>query len=171
MKWLTVIYETTSQRFCRQLFFKIPADRRPALRRLAEAGGSGAYVVVSMKKQFDTQVKQVVHGIWSMRIGYGKFTVVVDDDIDIWDDFAVDWAMSWRVRPKEDLYIEDNVQAVGLDPAQAPPSIPQHDPIREVGSRVAIDATKKHAYPAIALPPKEHLDRVAAQWKEYGIET
>ena len=138
--------------------------------RLKEAGGSGAYVVVSMKKQFETQVKQVVHGIWSMRIGYGKFTVVVDDDIDIWDDFAVDWAMSWRVRPKEDLHIEDNVQAVGLDPAQAPPSVPQHDPIREVGSRVAIDATKKHAYPAIALPPKEHLDRVAAQWKEYGIE-
>ena len=95
---------------------------------------------------------------------------MVDDDIDIWDDFAVDWAMSWRVRPKEDLHIEDNVQAVGLDPAQAPPSVPQHDPIREVGSRVAIDATKKHAYPAIALPPKEHLDRVAAQWKEYGIE-
>ncbi|MBI2347581.1 MAG: menaquinone biosynthesis decarboxylase, partial [Deltaproteobacteria bacterium] len=52
----------------------------------------------------------------------------------------------------------------------APPSVPQHHPSRVVGSRVAIDATRKHEYPAISLPPKEHLDKVAAQWKEYGIE-
>lgn len=137
--------------------------------RLKEAGGSGAYVVVSLKKQFDGQVKQAMYGVWSQRSGFGKFTVVVDDDIDIRDDFAVDWAMSWRVRPDKDVYIERDVQAVGLDPSQAPPSVPQHDPIRDVGSRIAIDATKKHDYPAIAVPPREHLDRVAAQWEQYGI--
>lgn len=137
--------------------------------RLKEAGGSGAYVVVSLKKQFEGQVRQTMYGVWSQRAGYGKFTVVVDDDIDIRDDFAVDWALSWTVRPDKDIYIERDVQAVGLDPSQAPPSVPQHDPVREVGSRVAIDATRKHDYPAIALPPKEHLDRVAAQWEKYGI--
>ena len=73
------------------------------------------------------------------------------------------------MRPDKDVYIERDVQAVGLDPSQAPPSVPQHHAIRDVGSRVAIDATRKHDYPAISLPPKEHLDRVAAQWKEYGI--
>lgn len=138
--------------------------------RLKEAGGSGAYIVVSLKKRFETQVKQLMYGIWSLRSGFGKLTVVVDDDIDVRDDFAVDWALSWRVRPDKDIYIETDVQAVGLDPSQAPPSVPQHDPIREIGARVAIDATKKHDYPAIALPPKEHLDNVAARWKEYGIE-
>jgi UbiD family decarboxylase len=138
--------------------------------RLKEAGGSGAYIVVSLKKRFETQVKQLMYGIWSLKSGFGKFTVVVDDDIDIRDDFAIDWALSWRVRPDKDIYIETDVQAVGLDPSQAPPSVPQHDPIREIGARVAIDATQKHDYPAIALPPKEHLDSVAARWKEYGIE-
>jgi UbiD family decarboxylase len=137
--------------------------------RLKEAGGSGAYVVVSMKKQFESQVRQAMYGIWSLRTGFGKFTVVVDDDIDIRDDFAIDWALSWRVRPDRDIYIERDVQAVGFDPSQAPPSVPQHHPTRTVGSRVAIDATKKHEYPAIALPPKEHLDLVAARWKEYGV--
>ncbi len=137
--------------------------------RLKEAGGSGAYCVVSMKKQFEGQVRQVMYGIWSLRTGFGKITVVVDDDIDVWDDFDVDWAMSWRVRPDRDVYIERDVQAVGLDPSQAPPSVPQHHAIRDVGSRVAIDATRKHDYPAISLPPKEHLDRVAARWKDYGI--
>lgn len=138
--------------------------------RLKEAGGSGAYVVVSLKKQFEGQVKQVIHGIWSLRTGFGKFTVVVDDDIDIWDDFAIDWALSWRVRPDRDIYIERDVQAVGLDPSIAPPSVPQHDPQRDMSSRVAIDATKKHDYPAVSLPPKEQLDLVAESWKEYGIE-
>ena len=138
--------------------------------RLKEAGGSGAYVVVSMKKQFEGQVRQCMYGIWSLRTGFGKITVIVDDDIDIRDDFAVDWALSWRVRPDKDIYIEKDVQAVGLDPSQAPPSVPQHDPLRRLGARLAIDATKKHDYPAISLPPKEHLDLVAARWKEYGIE-
>jgi len=138
--------------------------------RLKEAGGSGAYVVVSLKKQFEGQVKQTMYGIWSLRSGFGKITVVVDDDIDIWDDFAVDWALSWRVKPDKDIYIEKDVQAVGLDPSQASPSVPQHHPTRLVGSRVAIDATRKHEYPAISLPPKDHLDLVASRWKEYGIE-
>lgn len=57
-----------------------------------------------------------------------------------------------------------------LLPYGPPYSVPQHDPVRLVGSRLAIDATKKHEYPAVSLPPKEHLDLVAARWKEYGIE-
>lgn len=138
--------------------------------RLKEAGGSGAYVVVSLHKQFEGQVRQLMYGIWSMRTGFGKITVVVDDDIDVQDDFAIDWALSWRVRPDRDVYIEEDVQAVGLDPSQAPPTVPQHHPSRHVGSRVAIDATRKHDYPAVSLPPKEHLDLVASRWKDYGIE-
>ena len=138
--------------------------------RLKEAGGSGAYAVVSMKKQFEGQVRQCMYGIWSLRTGFGKITVVVDDDIDIQDDFAVDWALSWRVRPDRDIYIEKDVQSVGFDPSQAPPTVPQHHPTRLVGSRIGIDATKKHDYPPIAIPPKEHLDWVNDHWREYAIE-
>ena len=138
--------------------------------RLKEAGGSGAFLVVSIKKQFTGQVRQVMSGVWSLRNGFGKITVIVDDDIDVWDDFAVDWALSWRARPDKDVTIEKDVQAVGLDPSLAPYSVPQDDPVRLVGSRLAIDATKKHEYPAVSLPPKEHLDLVAGRWKEYGME-
>lgn len=137
--------------------------------RLKEAGGSGAYLVISLQKQFDGQVRQLMYGAWSLRTGFGKITVVVDADVDVWDDFAVDWALSWHVRPERDIYIERDVQAVGLDPSQAPATVPQHHPSRNLGSRLAIDATRKHQYPAISLPPKEHLDLVASRWKEYGI--
>ncbi len=139
--------------------------------RLKESGGSGAYLVISLKKQFDGQVRQLMYGAWSLRTGFGKITVVVDEDIDVWDDFAVDWALSWHVRPDRDVYIEKDVQAVGLDPSQAPASVPQHHPSRYLGSRIGIDATRKHEYPAISLPPKEHLDLVASRWQEYGIES
>jgi UbiD family decarboxylase len=61
-----------------------------------------------------------------MRTGLGKITVVVDDDIDVCGDFAVNWALSWHVRPDRDIYIERDVQAVGLDPTQAPAWVPQH---------------------------------------------
>jgi UbiD family decarboxylase len=130
--------------------------------RLKEAGGSGAFLVISLKKQFVGQVRQLMYGAWSLRTGFGKITVVVDDDIDVWDDFAV--------QPDKDIYIERDVQAVGLDPSQAPAGVLQHDASRNVGSRIGIDATRKHKYPAISLPPKEHLDLVASRWKEYGIE-
>ena len=139
--------------------------------RLKESGGSGAYLVISLKKQFDGQVRQLMYGAWSLRTGFGKITVIVDEDIDVWDDFAVDWALSWHVRPDRDVYIEKDVQAVGLDPSQAPASVPQHHPSRYLGSRIGIDATRKHEYPAISLPPKEHLDLVASRWQEYGIES
>jgi UbiD family decarboxylase len=138
--------------------------------RLKEAGGSGAYLVISLKKQFVGQVRQLMYGAWSLRTGFGKITVVVDDDIDVWDDFAVDWALSWHVRPDKDIYIERDVQAVGLDPSQAPVGVLQHDPSRNLGCRIGIDATRKHQYPAVSLPPKEHLDLVASRWKDYGIE-
>lgn len=42
-------------------------------------------------------------------------------------------------------------------------------PSDQVSSKVGIDATRKHAFPALAVPPKEHLDRVDAQWERYGI--
>src|SRR6476659_10185894 len=126
------------------------------------SGRSGGFLGILVEKQFEGQVRQLMYGAWSQRTGFGKITLVVDDDIDVWDDFAVDWALSWHVRPEKDVYIERDVQAVGLDPSQAPADVLQHHPSRYVGSRIAIDATRKHKYPAISLPPKEHLDLVAS---------
>jgi hypothetical protein len=42
-------------------------------------------------------------------------------------------------------------------------------PADRVSSKLGIDATRKHPYPAHSLPPQEHLDRVAADWDRYGI--
>jgi 3-polyprenyl-4-hydroxybenzoate decarboxylase len=42
-------------------------------------------------------------------------------------------------------------------------------PSEQISSKLGIDATRKHLYPAPSVPPKEHLDKVAANWERYGI--
>lgn len=135
--------------------------------RLKESGGSAAYLAISMKKQFPGQVLQVVWGAWSLEPTLGKITVVVDDDIDIRDDFALDWAISFRTRPAEDYYTISNSPAVANDPSCAPKNVPKGDIKRQLASKLIIDATKKHEFPAMAIPPQQHLERVKANWEEY----
>src|SRR5581483_11716467 len=46
---------------------------------------------------------------------------------------------------------------------------PQHDPRRRAGSKILIDATRKHAYPPPARVPREHIEAAQKKWKEYGF--
>jgi len=133
------------------------------------AGGSTAYLVISMKKENEGQAKQAIWGAWAVLPRFAKFTVVVDDDIDVRDSFAVDWAMSFRVQPARDVFIEPNTLSVPLDPS-VPIEGPVSDDSRALGSKVGIDATKKHAFPPIAFPPKEHVAEVEKRWREYGLD-
>jgi 3-polyprenyl-4-hydroxybenzoate decarboxylase len=68
------------------------------------------------------------------------------------------------------VYIVNGTEALTLDPSQVPPEVPANDPRRRMSSKIGIDATKKHAFPPLAVPPKEHLARVDAQWDRYGIQ-
>jgi 4-hydroxy-3-polyprenylbenzoate decarboxylase len=134
-----------------------------------ESGGSGAILIISIRKQYAGQVQQIASAAWGASPSFGKYTIVVDDDIDIRDSFSVQWAMSFRVQPHRDIHIVSHTTALGLDPSQASVKVPQHDPSRRTSSKVIIDSTKKHEYPPLALPPEDHLDRVKQHWKEYGF--
>ena len=132
------------------------------------AGASTAYLVISIKKEHEGQPKQTIWGAWAALPRFAKFTVVVDDDIDVRDSFAVDWAMSFRVQPARDIFIEPNTLSVPLDPS-VPVEGPVSDERRALGSKIGIDATRKHDFPPIAFPPKEHVLEVEKRWQEYGL--
>jgi UbiD family decarboxylase len=134
-----------------------------------EAGASAAWVNISVKKTYPGVVSTVMNAAWAYGPPYSKFLVIVDDDIDVRDPFQVQWAMSYCVRPAEDIHILGNMPAIALDPASAPEGVPATDPRRWIGSKVCIDATRKHPYPPKALPPEEHLRRVDERWEEYGF--
>lgn len=137
---------------------------------LLEAGGAAAYMAISMKKEHEGQVRQVMLGAWSVDPTLGKFLVVVDEDIDIRDQFQLNWALSWRVQPHKDVFMIEDMPAVRLDPSQAADEVTQLDNSRRTSSKMGIDATKKHQFPAVALPPKEHLEKVRANWEAYWGE-
>ena len=136
---------------------------------LLECTGSAGILAIAMAKRYETQPKEAILAAWACQPFMGKYTVVVDEDIDVRDLAQVGWALAWRTQPDKDLFVVNNLQAIQLDPSQAAAEVSMMDPVRRVSAKVGIDATKKHTYPAVALPPKEHLDFVRAHWHEYGF--
>jgi len=98
-----------------------------------------------------------------------NIVTAVNDDIDIRDSFQVEWALSFRMQPAEDVHVVNNTDPLTLDPSQPWKDGKTVLPTEQVSSKVGIDATKKHHFPPLAVPPKEHLEKVDAQWERYGI--
>jgi 3-polyprenyl-4-hydroxybenzoate decarboxylase len=73
------------------------------------------------------------------------------------------------VQPARDIFIEANTLSVPLDPSVVLEG-PVSDHRRALGSKVGIDATKKHDFPPIAFPPQEHVLEVEKRWREYGLD-
>jgi UbiD family decarboxylase len=134
-----------------------------------ESSGAAATVIISMRKPNRFQPLKAMMGVWSMNAGIGKFAIVVDDDINIRDPFQVDWALAFRVQPAQDIRIIQDTDPITLDPSQPWKDGKPVLPSAQVSSKIGIDATCKHTYPAPSLPPQEHLDRVAVNWGRYGI--
>jgi 2,5-furandicarboxylate decarboxylase 1 len=70
-----------------------------------------------------------------------KHVVVVDDDIDVFDEEQVLWAVSNRFQADRDLVVIANAQGSELDPSAGPGG---------VNAKMGLDATK----PLIGFPPE-----------------
>lgn len=153
------------------LYKHLKEDLRLPVRdvHLLEHSGAAAYLVISIKKTHPVQPRTVMFAAWAYAPQFGKFTVVVDDDIDVRDPDDVNWALSFRVQPEHDAFIMSGTAAVSLDPSQAAAEVRQEESTRRVSSKLGIDATRKHKFPPLALPPREHLARVRQEWKKYGF--
>jgi UbiD family decarboxylase len=137
---------------------------------VTESSGAAARVIISLKKANRFQPLKAILGVWSLGFAIGKTVIVVDDDIDVRDSFWVEWALSFRMQPAEDILIQKGTDPITLDPSQPLRDGRQVEPADQVSSRVGIDATRKHPYPNLAIPPREHLERVSRQWDSYGIK-
>ena len=80
-----------------------------------------------------------------------KCVVVCDEDIDVFDDSQVLWAIATRARPAEDIVILPKFPTANLDP-----SVPEG----ELGSALGIDATRPFGEPFPEVPFHPGLDRV-----------
>lgn len=137
---------------------------------LLEAGGGAAFLAISLRRDHPGLPQRAMWAAWAYEPSLSKFVVVVDEDIDIRDQFQLLWAMSWHVQPERDIYVCKNTAATGLDPSVTAELGDQSQRQDLLSSKVGIDATRKHKFPARSIPPKEDLDRVDAHWAEYGFE-
>lgn len=114
-------------------------------------GSGGMWSTVSIKPLAKGDSKNALAiALAASRQAFPKYAVVVDEDIDIYDDERVYWAMTWRTQPHEDVMILKDMKAVPLDP-----SLPSEVPPVST-SKMGFDATipldkPRHRF-AVCLP-------------------
>jgi 2,5-furandicarboxylate decarboxylase 1 len=134
-------------------------------------GAAGLHAAVSIKKSFPGHARSVMALVWGFNILFCKHVVVVDEDIDVWDPFMVEWAIATRVQAARDVTIVENAHTGVLDPSQVPSR-------RGWSDWLGIDATipEEHykrdnsSFPPFADPPEEIMQMVRQRWGEYGIK-
>lgn len=114
------------------------------------AGTVGMTCVIAMKQAYDCEARNVIATMIGTR--RNKITIVVDDDVNIFDMEKVWWAIATRTQADEDIIIFPRVVATAMDPS-----------VRKlrVGSSLGIDATKPFGerFPEIVKVPG--ADRVS----------
>lgn len=125
--------------------------------------GAGRTVQVSLDYLFPGQAYQLIHRIFGQReLNWIRRVIVVDSDVDICDQWDVEWAIATRVQPGRDVLVIDGMDGSG-----------SYGPD---GSRWAVDATNpRYEYAADdSVFPEQCFDedvqrKVAARWSSYGL--
>src|ERR1700756_2929082 len=145
---------------------------------------AGINTVVQVKQSYRGVAKEVANGLWGSSAAHVRYkhVTVVDDDIDIHDYAAIDWAIAHRVNAGEDdIVIMPATFGAGLDP-----SVRKRDRnVAQFGTgkwnRMLIDATINLDYdpdpdlggarfPPTVRPEQKDIDAVTKRWGELGLE-
>lgn len=115
------------------------------------AAGCCEYMVyVSMKTTFLGEGRNALMAVLG-HVLHPKYAVVVDDDIDVFKDEQVLWAIATRARPKEDIVVVPKYPSPALDPTVSEGTL---------GSAMGIDATRPFEEPFPDVPSHPGLENV-----------
>ncbi len=133
-------------------------------------GGSSVCLIRVSEDATPDDVAQIVGELQRRTGDARKYTVIVDDDIDVRDPECVWWAMSFRTARLRDFTFVP-MHGGGLDPSGSPAGT-GHGRLSAEGqepdfTRVIINATRKWAYPPVALPKKPYMDRALEIWSRH----
>jgi UbiD family decarboxylase len=133
-----------------------------------EVGGSRLFTVVAIKQRYPGHARQTLHVAAQCRAGAyaGRYTVVVDDDVDPSNLEEVIWAVCTRSDPATSIDIIERSWSTPLDPRIPPERKAAGD---FTNSRGLIDATRpwewRDQYPALNVPPGEVRQRAFERWR------
>lgn len=135
------------------------------------AGGTRLFNVVSIKQAYPGHSRQA--GMIASQCGsgvyIGRYTVVVDDDIDVTDLKDVIWAMSTRADPDRSIEVIRRCRSSSADPAISPDvKTTSHNPDDTFTSKAIIDACwpyewKDRAFPVVQVSPEMH-HKILEKW-------
>ncbi|MEH6581179.1 MAG: UbiD family decarboxylase [Halioglobus sp.] len=143
---------------------------------------SGAHVIVQINKLYRGQAQQVASALWSRNYGLFVFkhVVVVEQDIDIRDPEAVDWAIAYRVDAGQGGLTTFKCAGSPMDPAVNP--IIRNPKKYGAGqwTRMLIDATRdwdfdleqpggQPRFQQVYRLPIDLEQQICERWQEYGI--
>jgi UbiD family decarboxylase len=133
-------------------------------------GCSVFHTVVSMKKSYPAQAREVMALVLNQPNTFCKFCVVVDEDIDPWDPFQVEWAIATRFQASRDVMILENGKGTSMDPSQVPSKKGRTD-LFGIDATAPIDEYKKEGadMPPLADPTDEMMRAVREKWAKYGL--
>lgn len=132
-----------------------------------EVGGTRLFTVVSIKQRYPGHARQVLHLASQTRSAAyaGRFTVVVDDDIDPSNMQEVLWALCTRCDPAISIDFIHGAWSTPLDPIIPPQRKEKGD---FTSSRALIDATKpwewRDKFPEVNAPAREVREAAARRW-------
>ena len=145
---------------------------------------AGINILVRMQQTYRGQAKQAANALWGSTAAHVRYkhVTVVDDDIDIHDYAAVDWAIAHRVNAGEnDIVIMPGTFGLGLDPSTRRRD--RNPALFGTGkwNRVLIDATQNIDYdpdpdlggarfPPTVWPAEDDVAVAQARWGELGLE-
>jgi len=145
---------------------------------------AGINLLIAMKQAYRGQAKQAANAIWGSSAAHVRYKhiTVVDDDIDIHDYAAVDWAIAYRVNAGEDdIVIMPATFGMGIDPSTRKRD--RNAVLFGTGkwNRMLIDATMNLDYdpdpdlggarfPPTVWPAAEDIAAAKARWTELGLK-
>lgn len=124
-----------------------------AVVKSGQSGGNGMYeAFVSIDKRLEGDPRNVISSVLGGR-SQAKYCVVVDSDINLYDEVQVNWAINTRVQPSRDVDKFETMTGAPLDPS---------GPSRQ-SEKMGIDATiplddDREKYDRVEVPGVENVD-------------
>lgn len=130
-----------------------------------ESGGSRLFNVISIEQRYAGHARQAAYVAAQTRAGAyaGRWTIVVDEDIDPANLDEVVWALSTRCDPVQDIETIDRAWSTPLDPM-----VEHEDAANPFNSRAIVDATipyeRRDEFPPIAETPPKYREKIIQKW-------
>ena len=121
--------------FLKSLKAQFPTIESVSVRASA---GVSFYVVIAMAPRFAGEARQVILAAIASNIR-PKWVIVVEPDIDVHNSAEVEWALAFRVQPREDVIVIDKIPSGPSDPSIDDPTKPR---LLRTASAIGIDATR-----------------------------